>query len=239
MRTAMFIYPIAIALATTSLAQGKWKKQAEEGGVKIYSRAKSGTDIREIKAVGIVNSPPHACMNVVDDCGNFENFMPYTKESKIVSRQSATVVYSYQFLSLPIISDRDYTLRIVDDTPAAAAGGEPAYYKQSWTQANSKGPKARGGVVRVKVNTGHWLFEPLEGGKKTRATYYLFTDPGGMIPSFVANKANSDAIPDLFAAVKKQSKLPRYGKKRSFPTTPAAPPQSAPAAASGDTKPGG
>jgi len=50
--------------------------------------------------------------------------------------------------------------------------------------------------------------EPLDGGKRTRATYALFTDPGGSIPSFIANKANTTALPDLFAAVRKLSAAP-------------------------------
>ena len=38
------------------------------------------------------------------------------------------------------------------------------------------------GVVRVKLNEGSWLAEPLNGGKRTRLTYTLLTNPGGLIP---------------------------------------------------------
>ena len=126
-------------------------------------------------------------------------------------------MYSYQYLSLPLISDRDYTLKVTDETPAFEPGQAPAFYKSAWVEANDKGPKPRDGVERVLVNKGFWKFESVDAGKKTRITYYLFTDPGGMVPSFMANKANTQAIPNLFAAVKKNSKLDRYQKQPYAP----------------------
>lgn len=210
------IVPLFLCFAITGSAQAAtWTKAAQEKGITIYTRDKPGSDIKEVKAVGTVDSPPHACMNVVEDLGNFKDFMPFTKESKILGRDGEKVVFSYQFLSLPLINNRDYSLRIVDETPPAKPGEAPAYYKSAWTPANGKGPAPRDGVVRVEVNTGHWRFDPVDGGKQTKVTYYLFTDPGGMIPAFMANRANTQAIPDMFAAVRKQSKLQRYQKSRS------------------------
>jgi len=217
---------LALLLTSPSSLAAEWSKAAQEGGITIFTRDKPGTDIKEVKATGTVDSPPFACMNVVEDLGNFKDFMPYTKESKILGRDGDKVVFSYQFLSLPLINDRDYSLRIVDESPAAPPGKEPAYYKSAWTPANNKGPAPRDGVERVKINTGHWRFDPVDGGKRTKVTYYLFTDPGGMIPAFIANRANTQAIPAMFEAVGKQSKLPRYRKTRvvsSPPTTPATP----------------
>ena len=61
------------------------------------------------------------------------------------------------------------------------------------------------GVIRLKVNTGSWTMEPIDGGKRTLATYQLLTDPGGSIPTFIANKANTKALPELFARVRKRA----------------------------------
>jgi hypothetical protein len=47
--------------------------------------------------------------------------------------------------------------------------------------------------------------EPISGGSRTRLTYTLLTNPGGMIPDFVANMSNTVAIPKLFKAVMKRS----------------------------------
>ena len=76
--------------------------------------------------------------------------------------------------------------------------------------ANKVGPKPQPGKVRVTIATGNWLFESLQGGKATRVTYTIRTDPGGSIPSWIANRANRKAVPDVMRAVFKQSKKSRY-----------------------------
>ena len=74
----------------------------------------------------------------------------------------------------------------------------------TWT-VSTEGPAESDKAVRLKVNDGSWTLEPLDGGKRTRATYYLYTDPGGSIPSWIANKANTMALPDLFEAIRKRA----------------------------------
>ena len=66
------------------------------------------------------------------------------------------------------------------------------------------------GIVRVKINTGAWILAPLAGGKRTRITYRVSTNPGGSIPTWLANKSNTTAIPDLFKAVRKRAAALRH-----------------------------
>ena len=63
--------------------------------------------------------------------------------------------------------------------------------------------------MRIKLCEGKWLLEP-DGATTTRATYFIYTDTGGFIPSFIANRISSTGITKLFAAVRKQVKDPRY-----------------------------
>jgi len=63
--------------------------------------------------------------------------------------------------------------------------------------------------VRVNVCDGGWLLEP-NGANKTRATYSVYTDTGGLIPAFVANHVSQIGIGRLFEAVRKQVKEPKY-----------------------------
>ena len=59
--------------------------------------------------------------------------------------------------------------------------------------------------MRLTRISGSWTLEPLEGGRRTRAVYRLLTDPGGSIPGFIANRANTSALPRLFAQVRKRA----------------------------------
>jgi hypothetical protein len=78
-----------------------------------------------------------------------------------------------------------------------------------WSPANELGPPEKKGVVRVKICEGKWLLEP-DGNTRTRATYFIYTDTGGFIPSFIANRVSLTGITKLFAAVRKQVKDPKY-----------------------------
>lgn len=198
---------VAILVGLSLGAEAKWEEKAKTDGVVVYTRNRPGTGVREIKAEGTVDSPPRAVFRVLDDHDNYAKTMPYTDESRVVGREPGGVKFFYSVINAPLVSMRDYTIRVVDQTDPKDPKGT---LKVGWTVANDKGPAEREGVVRVKVNDGTWVLEPLDGGAKTQATYFLFTDPGGSLPVWVINKANSSTIPDIYKALRKFSKEPKY-----------------------------
>ncbi len=196
-------------IATPALAaeEAKWEIKAQTKGVTVYSRAKPGSNIAELKSVGIVPASPEVVFRVVFDFARYRETMPYTEESTIVGTEDGgKVVHFYSLVNAPVVSKRDYTIRVTDESQWKNGTG---YFKTRWTVSN-KGPAPKEGVLRVNVNEGSWLIEPVENGTKTRATYYLYTDPGGSIPAWLANKANSSTIPDIFEALGKHALDPRY-----------------------------
>lgn len=214
--------PIALALpllllpllpATAAHAGGGgWVQAKKTSKVTIYNRTRSGSKVKELKAIGVINAPPWVCKNVVDDVGRFNEFMPYTEVSDVLKRGKGTVVH-YQRIDAPFVSDRDYTIIGTDRSKRLPDG--TIVYKKTWNGANNLGPKKKSGVVRVEVVEGFWQFEPVDGGKKSKTTYYLYTDPGGALPSFVINAANGRAIPGVFEAVEKKAQNdPRYRKAK-------------------------
>ena len=62
-----------------------------------------------------------------------------------------------------------------------------------WSPANELGPPEKKGVVRVKICEGNWLLEP-DGAAKTLATYSIYTDSGGFVPAFIANRVSLTGI---------------------------------------------
>ena len=204
----------APAEAAPVAAQAKWEVKAESKGVVVHARAKAGSDIKELKTVGEIDSPPAAVFRVLTDFEAYKEAMPYTEESQVLDTEEVggkKAWYFYSLINAPLASRRDYTIRVADQSDWRDGKG---FMKTYW-EVSAKGPEPKEGVVRVKVNTGSWLLEPIKNGTQTRATYYLFTDPGGSLPTWIANKANSSAIPDIFVALRKLAKQPKYaeGKK--------------------------
>jgi hypothetical protein len=129
--------------------------------------------------------------------------MPYTEEAKVLSREREDkVILFYSKISTPLVDRRDYLIRLIDESDWKDGKG---FLKVSWTVVNDKDDlvPVKKDVVRVRVNDGYWLLEPREEGKKTFATYYIYTSPGGSIPNFIANQGNSIAVPKVFDAIRK------------------------------------
>jgi hypothetical protein len=194
-------------LAATPAHADDWKKRSAADGVEIYSREVPGARVRESKAVGVIDAPPRACFKVVTDFENYTRVMPYTQEAKLIAHEGDKVAYFYTVIDAPLVSLRDYTIRIVDDSVPDATGGG---YHAHWDIANDHGPAPRAKVVRVAVNTGFWEFTALDGGQHTRVTYQVLTDPGGSIPAWIADSANLSAMRSLFKALRKAVHDPKY-----------------------------
>lgn len=210
-RTSLLILFLArtASFASDPVAQEdageSWKLVATSHELTIHSRPRVGSALKEFKASGVIAAPTSAVNSVLDDVEAYPSFMPYTTECRVLTRESESVVL-YQRLSPPFVSDRDYTLRI-RETSQREEGGLAFQFR--WELANALGPAEQPGVARVKISEGSWLLEP-HGAHATRATYSIYTDSGGTLPAFVANRASQIAIGKLFRAVRKQVTNPKY-----------------------------
>jgi len=179
-----------------SLFGEEWHEVSKNPRLTIYSRHRSGSSLEELRAVGELDATPIKVDTVLGEVSKFPEFMPYTKESRVLTSDSQLC---YMLLSPPIVGERDYTIRVSRES-RKGDNGSTAYYMH-WELANAEGPPPRPGVSRVNINEGSWLLEPV--GNRTRATYILYTDGGG-IPAFFANIANKQSIGQLFEALRER-----------------------------------
>lgn len=217
------VLTFAVSLATSALflefeagaavgATDGWTLSSNGAGIQLYSRPRSGSPLKEFKAVGEIDASARAVHNVIDDIAAYPSFMPFTTECRLIKRDADSIL-TYQRLSPKICTDRDYTLRVRETSWAGQYG---ITYLNRWEPANEFGPAEKKGVIRVKVCEGEWLLEPEDAGK-TRATYVVFTDNGGAIPAFIANRASQMGISRLFVAVRKQVKDLKYNADTARP----------------------
>jgi|SRR6266404_86851 len=201
---------LCLAVENPVAPKEDWKVTSQSGGVSIYSRLHPGSKLKDFKAIGQIDAPTWIVRGVIADFENYPSFMPYTAECHLIKREDDSIV-AYQRLSPKILHDRDYTLRI-RWTSRPGDGGQ--VYSNTWEPANELGPREKPGVLRVKICEGGWLLEPA-GPNKTRATYSIYTDSGGAIPSFLANKVSEIGIGRLFGAIRKRVTNPKYNTPES------------------------
>ena len=192
--------------AAPEASPGEWKLNSDKDGVTIYRRPRGR--VTESKAIGEIAASTDIVHAVLEDVDSYPNFMPYTAECRILKREGDSIV-AYQRISAPMVSDRDYTIRVRTTMKKTEKG--PAYSSR-WATDNAAGPPEKRGVVRVNLCEGSWLLEPT-GPNSTHATYQIYSDSGGYIPSFIKNTAGPAGIRKLFAAIRKQVRDPKYAKK--------------------------
>ena len=194
---------ILIPLLLLGADDAKWKLSAD-GDVKVYTREHAGSDVREMKAVGLIDATPAEVWKAIRDYDGYTKNMPYTVEAKVLTRSPGDKeILFYSRLETPLVSSRDYIILLKDESDWKDGAG---FMKVSWVaapkEADAQAPEKKD-VVRVRVNDGYWLLEPKENGTKTFGTYYVYTNPGGSIPSFIANSANDIAVPKVFDSIRK------------------------------------
>ncbi len=208
--------PTAFASEESVNKDSDWELAIRDKDVAIYSRPHPGSSLKEFKAIGPIDAPTHAVCLVIDDFRNYPKFMPSVTECRLIKQDRDSIV-GYQRLSPKVCADRDYTLRVWKESWRAPNG---LVFMSHWSPANELGPPEKKDVVRVKLCEGKWLLEP-EGVTKTRATYSIYTDTGGFIPSFIANHVSLTGIKRLFAAIRKQVKDPKYAEVTPASAIPA------------------
>jgi len=185
-----------------------WQQMDQKSGVTIYARARLGTSLKEFKGTGLIDMPPATVEKVLDDATDYPRFMPYVAISRLVGHDGDALL-NYQLLDVPFIAPRDYTVRVEHGVTSGTSGVQT--FRDTWQTDNDAGPPTQSGTVRVKVNEGSWVLEPAgPGGNATQATYQIYTDSGGVLPAFLANRASQLIIPRLFEAIRKQARDPKY-----------------------------
>jgi hypothetical protein len=202
-----FFELMVLALGGYAVAADEdWSVASRSPEVVVYERTRKGFALREFKAIGVLEAPPEVIKRVIDDVNEYPRFMPYVIEARVISGDAVNRV-SYQRISPPLVSDLDYTLRVSCETRSTPGG---TCFCNRWQTANELGPPEKPGVTRVKISEGSWLLEPQDEGRKTRATYCIFSDSGSAMPKLVTNAASRTAIPKLFKSIQKQAQLPKY-----------------------------
>jgi hypothetical protein len=194
-------------------ASADWERVYSDDGLVVEARPHPGSEIKEVRAQGIMPVPPRVVRAVIADVDRYHEFMPYVKDARVLSRsRQGTITYqrvSFGFLGTLGLADRDYVLRNVERI-RVSSDGTPTY-KRMWNAISTNGPPPEPGVIRLTLTRGFWLLSRADGsGTRTQVLYCLFTDPGGSLPVWAVNQGNTVGVPKVFAAVRTAAQLPRY-----------------------------
>jgi len=211
---------LALVLAAGGArAADDWETVEDEDAL-IKVRARSDINGKEVWAEKDVEANAYDVQTALMDSGSFRHWMPYVKESRVVSTNPDGSRVAYAKLDLPMVDDRDYVISVVDEKKLTEDGqGE---YVQRWKVVVDPGVPERKGVVRLKHNEGTWQVTS-KGPNKTHIVYKFIVDPGGSVPDWLASFGQKDGVMDTLGAVEKRARKLNEERKKARPAAPKTP----------------
>lgn len=207
-----------VLVAGLARAADEWETvESKKAAIKVRPRADGNG--KEVWAEKDVEANAVDVQNALMDSGSFRLWMPYVKESRVLSSNPDGSRVAYARLSLPVVDDRDYTIQVTDEKKLAEDGsGE---YVQRWKVVEGALPE-RKGIVRLKYNEGTWEITP-KGENAAHIAYKFAVDPGGSVPGWLANMGQKDAVLDTLKAVQERAQKLGEERKKAKPAAPKTP----------------
>lgn len=179
-----------------------WQPFKVKHGIPVERRPVPGSRFFEYRATVAAAVAPET---IIDHMWRHvqEGRAPLIKKRQVL-KQEPTELVMYDQVKTPVVSDRDYTLRVRRIT-----GPGDHRYQMTYETANQLGPPVDPKHVRIPAIRGRWLIEPDDKGG-SRLTYQSFSEPGGTIPAFMIHGAQFDQIVhDVEGLLQRLSSLPK------------------------------
>lgn len=221
-RTSLVAFTlVAWLVAVPAFAGDDGWELVVSGPITVKNRDKPGASgIKEVWAEGEIAAPVQDIQAALMTPNRFKHFMPNLTDSYEIGKPNADgSVFVYTMLKLPVVSNRDYVVRVWLDEGVKEDGS--GVFRNRWSAVPDRLPE-RANYVRVKVNDGSWFVKPIGDGTKSWAVYKFSFDPGGSVPGFIAAMGNKQAVTETFTAVQKEAQRRSEERKKAAAKAPAA-----------------
>ena len=182
---------------STLLAAGAhaddWQVAKDEGGIKISLSDVAGSKYKAYRGVTLIKANVAKLRALQEDVSGACAWIHECKTQKLL-KQEGNQTWTYTQFNTPWpVTPRDSVLHVTateeaDGSLTRKLEGVPKYI-----------PEEKG-FVRVAQVEGFWKFVPK--GDSTEVTYQVHTEPGGSVPSWLANNFVVDAPFNTLKALK-------------------------------------
>lgn len=174
-----------------------WQVAKDEDGIKVSLSEVAGSKYKAYRGVTVIKAPVAKIVALQEDVAGACKWIHECKSQKLVDKKGDEAWTYTQFKAPFPVTDRDSyihvtTTRSADGTVTRKLEGVPTYK-----------PEEKG-YVRVAQVQGAWTLVP-KGANETEVTYQVHTEPGGSVPSWLANKFVVDAPFNTLKALKERA----------------------------------
>ena len=185
------------ALMSAAAHAEDWQVAKEEGGIKVSLSEVAGSKYKAYRGETVINASIVKLRALQEDVAGACAWIHECKSQKLLKHEGGNVWTYTQFNTPWPVTPRDSVLLVTtqegsDGSLTRKLEGQPKYI-----------PEEKG-FVRVAQVDGYWKFVP-QGANKTQVTYQVHTEPGGSVPSWLANKFVVDAPFNTLKALKERA----------------------------------
>lgn len=189
---------------------GNWELKKDKDNIKVYTKHVEGSGLKAIKATTVFNASLETCVAVLRDIDHLTELFPDTKVAKKISQTENDQIHYLEMDAPWPVTDRDGAFLLVYKYDAAS---------QTLVVDAKMMPDACPrveGIIRLTKGGGTWTFKRIDA-THTSLDYYFHGEPGGSIPTFLANSVVEENPLKMLTNFHALVKLERYhGKKFSF-----------------------
>ena len=189
------------ALDASAASRGTWRHVTTSDGVRVTARVIPVQSFPEFRGVLVMKADIFALLAILDDASRHCEWQASCKTMRVVKHYDEFNRALYHRLNSPWpVNDRDVVFK----------AGVTVDWKRKivWSRFRAvRGMvKVESGVVRITRMSGYFKFEAIAPGT-IRATYQVFSDPGGWLPAWLVKLASKkipvNTLRGLSAQVKK------------------------------------
>ena len=174
-----------------------WKVAKNEDGIKVSLSEVPGSQYKAYQGVTTIKAPMAKVLGLQEDAAAACAWIHECKSQKLLKHEGDQSWTYTQFNTPWPVTPRDSVLLVT-----SVKGGDGSLTR------NLKGlptyiPEEKG-FVRVAQVEGFWKMVP-KGDNVTEVTYQVHTEPGGSVPSWLANKFVVDAPFNTLKALKERA----------------------------------
>jgi hypothetical protein len=194
--------PLLVLVAASLASAPEWRLDGEVDGVKVELRSVEGSAFDEVRLTTTSSAPLSVLCDAVLGKPVRSTDEDGVKKREVLKATDDELIV-YEQLALPLVSDRDYVLRLKVEKPASSGRCEI-----SVTTVDDPLHPPAAGHVRMKFIHAYWTLAP-DGQGAVAITYVLHSDPGGSVPAAFsrlgARRAALDSMKKILARAKRPS----------------------------------
>jgi len=186
---------LTVLLATATAQAEDWQVAKEKDGIKVSLSEVAGSKYKAYRGVTVMKTSVAKLRALQEDVSGACAWIHECKSQKLLKHEGSKSWTYTQFNTPWPVTPRDSVLEVTTEDGADGSltrklKGVPKYL-----------PEEKG-FVRVAQVDGFWKFTP-KGEGQVEVVYQVHTEPGGDVPSWLANKFVVDAPFNTLEALKK------------------------------------